>query len=346
MPKTLQKPLGSNWGRWGWDDTVGTLNLITSEVRKSALRTSVRTGDAYCLSLPLDVPRGVVLNENRLPPVIRPNLRYGAPNFQVDLSLYLEGTSGVLSDDLAVLHLQYSTQWDAIAHYGVPFDADGKGEKLYFYNGFTGASTKGPKAVEDAGFGLKTTSHLGPLSVDAISQVPLQTRAILVDLERAYGRDAGVLGWNEIEQELSRMQVDVRQGDVLLVRTGFAGALRDKPQEMSSYTITLDGDDVKLKEWIRDSGIAAIAADNLAVEDTPSRVRKNRPGASGEVKKAFLPLHEHCLFKLGMPLGELWYLDELAEKMNETGRSYCLLSAPPLCLPGASGSPLTPIATL
>ncbi|PAT06090.1 cyclase [Corynebacterium hadale] len=346
MPKTLRTPDGSNWGRWGWDDTVGTLNLVTSKVRKSAWRAGVKTGDAFCLSLPLDTPRGVVLNENRLPPVIRPNLRFGVPNFHVDLSLYLEETSGVLSDDLAVLHLQYSTQWDALAHYGVLFDADGNGEKLHFYNGFTGQSSRGPNGVEDAGFGRKTTSHLGPLSVDAISKVPLQTRAVLVDLERAFGRDAGVLGWNEIEQELSRLQVDMRPGDVLLVRTGFAGVLKDKPEELSSYTISLDGNDTKLKEWIRTSGIAAIAADNLAVEGTPARVRKNLPCVSEEAKAAYLPLHEHCLFKLGMPLGELWYLDELAEQMHETNRTYCLLSAPPLRLPGASGSPLTPIATL
>ena len=59
-----------------------------------------------------------------------------------------------------------------------------------------------------------------------------------------------------------------------------------------------------------------------------------------------VPLHEHCLFKLGLPLGELWYLDELADALHERGRTRFLLTAPPLRLPGAVGSPVTPIATL
>jgi hypothetical protein len=59
-----------------------------------------------------------------------------------------------------------------------------------------------------------------------------------------------------------------------------------------------------------------------------------------------LPLHEHCLFKLGVPLGELWYLSELAAYLKQQGRSRFLLTAPPLRLTGAVGSPASPIATV
>lgn len=59
-----------------------------------------------------------------------------------------------------------------------------------------------------------------------------------------------------------------------------------------------------------------------------------------------LPLHEHCLFKNGIHLGELWYLTELARWLRSQGRSRFLLTAPPLRLPGAVGSPATPIATV
>ena len=61
---------------------------------------------------------------------------------------------------------------------------------------------------------------------------------------------------------------------------------------------------------------------------------------------ATLPLHEHCLFKLGIMLGELWYLTELAAWLREKRRSRFLLTAPPLRLPGAAGSPVTPVATV
>ena len=61
---------------------------------------------------------------------------------------------------------------------------------------------------------------------------------------------------------------------------------------------------------------------------------------------AMLPLHELCLFRLGMAIGELWHLTPLADALRAQGRSRFLLTAPPLRLPGAVGSPVNPIATL
>ncbi len=87
-----------------------------------------------------------------------------------------------------------------------------------------------------------------------------------------------------------------------------------------------------------DSKIAGLVSDTFAVE---------RPGIpSADERRAFIPLHEHCLFKLGVPLGEMWYLHELATWLREHDRSRFLLTAPPLRLPGVVGSPLTPIATV
>ena len=59
-----------------------------------------------------------------------------------------------------------------------------------------------------------------------------------------------------------------------------------------------------------------------------------------------LPLHEHCLFKLGIHLGEIWHLTPLAAWLRAHQRSRFLLTAPPLRLPGAVGSPATPVATV
>ena len=61
---------------------------------------------------------------------------------------------------------------------------------------------------------------------------------------------------------------------------------------------------------------------------------------------ATLPLHEHCLFKLGIHLGEIWYLSELAGWLRAHGRNRFLLTAPPLRLPGAVGSPPAPCHSL
>ena len=61
---------------------------------------------------------------------------------------------------------------------------------------------------------------------------------------------------------------------------------------------------------------------------------------------AMMPLHEHCLFKNGIHLGEMWYFRELAGWLRAHKRNRFLLTAPPLRLPGAVGSPATPIATV
>jgi len=61
---------------------------------------------------------------------------------------------------------------------------------------------------------------------------------------------------------------------------------------------------------------------------------------------AYLPLHEHCLFKHGIHLGEMWNLGELARWLRAHGRSRFLLTAPPLRLPGAVGSPAAAVATV
>jgi len=100
----------------------------------------------------------------------------------------------------------------------------------------------------------------------------------------------------------------------------------------------LDAHDPEILQWITDSQLAGLAADNYAVEGV---------GVSNETgPHSLLPIHHLCLFKLGVPLGELWYLDKLAAWLREHNRSRFLLTAPPLNLPGTQGSPLTPVATV
>ncbi|MGO8918474.1 MAG: hypothetical protein ACLQJR_21450 [Stellaceae bacterium] len=101
----------------------------------------------------------------------------------------------------------------------------------------------------------------------------------------------------------------------------------------------LDGHDERLLNWITKSRLASLIADNYAVEASPSR-------PCAEDHCAALPRHAHCLFKLGANLGELWYLSELADHLPAQGRNRFLLTAPPLRLPGAVGSPATPVGTV
>jgi hypothetical protein len=111
-------------------------------------------------------------------------------------------------------------------------------------------------------------------------------------------------------------------------------------QALHGSCATLDGRDDRLLQWISDSGMSAIISDNYAVEQLPARA----PDGTGDYPG--MPLHHHCLFKLGVHIGEIWYLAELARWLKENGRSRFLLTAPPLRLPGAVGSPATPVATV
>ena len=127
-----QRPQGSTWGDFGEDDQLGRLNLLTPEkVRQGA--AEVQTGQRFALSLPLDYPGGSALNPNRKPPVLRPLQRKGRVNFNCLLQELEPGRTDVLSDDMVILSLQYSTQWDGLAHVGALFDANGDGlpEPLY-----------------------------------------------------------------------------------------------------------------------------------------------------------------------------------------------------------------------
>ena len=134
--------------------------------------------------------------------------------------------------------------------------------------------------------------------------------------------------------------VVVEPGDMLLLHTGFATEVlawnRDPdPVKIHTMCTYLDARDESLLEWIAESQISALVADNYAVEGL---LGKDRDPS----RHSFLPIHHLCLFKLGVPLGEMWYLHELATWLREHDRSRFLLTAPPLRLPGAVGSPLTP----
>jgi len=138
--------------------------------------------------------------------------------------------------------------------------------------------------------------------------------------------------------------VEVEQGDMVCLHTGFAEMVlgmnrRPDPHRLHNACAVLDGRDERLRDWITQSGLAVLIADNYAVEGLPAM-----PGETACCSQ--LPLHEHCLFKLGIHLGELWRLTPLAQWLRENGRNRFLLTAPPLRLPGAAGSPVTPIATV
>src|SRR5581483_908936 len=232
---------------------------------------------------------------------------------------------------------QYSTQWDGFSHKGTMFDADGDGvPEPVSYNGF--------RIVDAEGRGRQGQLGAIALSVDEMAETCVQAPAVMIDLRHHFGDANTAITWEMFESVLKKDHVTVEEGDIVCIHTGLGELIRvadgKLDQSIRTSCSVLDGYDKRLLEWIADSGLAAIAADNLAVERSSTLGRDPRAPHRGPQ----LPLHEHCLVKLGIHLGELWYLTELAGWLRQNKRNRFLLTAPPLRMPGAVGSPVTPVA--
>ncbi|MQY21540.1 cyclase family protein [Nocardia macrotermitis] len=339
-----QRPPGSTWGDWGEDDQLGRINLLTPEKVRQGVR-EVEHGISFSLSLPLDYPGGSAMNQRRYPPILRPteDLEHNQDTFyNVIAKDKIDPTFiDLWSDDMVTLWLQYSTQWDGLAHQGALFDADGDGvaEPVY-YNGFrAGVEIVGPQ--EDAkGDGSGSTAYAQNLGLEHMAAHGVQGRGVLVDVS-CLGKDWQPVNLKMLQGFMNEQNVVVEPGDMLIFHTGFCDQImaweKNPGPEIQAMFPYMDAEDESLLQWIDESQISALISDNYAVEGWPG---------PDEEPHTLLPIHNLCLFRLGVPLGELWYTSELASWLREHNRSRFLLTAPPLRLPGTMGSPLTPVATV
>jgi kynurenine formamidase len=329
----IRRPEGSNWGDFGPDDQIGRLNLITPAKVLEGV-AEVKEGLRFCLSLPLDLP-GDRISGGRSPPSLSPTGTHDHPKMNAPFeSEKWPNVCDLVCDDRATLDLQYSTQWDSLCHHGAFFDADGDGvdEKVY-YNGWR------PEEMFEV-----RPQGVARLGIETMAEAAIQTRGVMLDFHRHFGPGRRAVSRADIDHVLKADGVEVRPGDIACVHSGYAQTILEMAgnpdrNQLKHLGAELDGLDEGLLAWVRDSGIAGIAADTAAVETF------RKPTGEGP-RKPLMPLHDLCLFRLGLPLGEYWHLTPLAAALAARGRSSFLLTAPPLRLPGAVGSPVTPIATI
>jgi len=342
-----KRPDGSNWGDFGPNDQLGRLNLLTPEQRLKGA-AEIQTGICFCLSLPLDLPGGSKWNPMRRPPALRPTIRNGKPNLGYEMQQDNPRLKDVICDHSATLYTQYSTHWDSLAQIGYLYDVKGNGvPEACFYQGYTSERDlfgKMPQELEANGeFPVVPAKALG---IESMAASGVQGRGVLIDLEAHFGRARRAISYDDLQYVLKADNVVVEPGDMVCFHTGFSQMFVEMAGDpdielLQRSCAELDGRDEALLRWISESGICAIASDNQGVEVYPAPAP-----ASPDGPYSIVPLHELCLFKLGIHLGELWHLSPLARWLRENKRSRFMLTAPPLRLPGAVASPVTPIATV
>ncbi len=297
----------SNWGRWGDSDRVGTLNHLTPE-RVKAASSSIRSGRMVSLSLPLGNTGPQMGLGGRINPVHTMSMT------PADFSKHPKGM--VFADDFIFMPLQAATQWDGLAHVGY----DG-----LMYNGVPAETVAARGGSSD-------------LSVEHVAQHGIAGRGVLLDIARYLDVDrleAGQTITREmLEQTAERQGTRVEKGDVVLFRTGWMRCFT-VDGDAARYWNGEPGIGLDCCAWLHENEIAAVASDNWGIEVMP-------PDAAS----AATDVHAVLIRDMGMTLGELFVLDELAEACAEREDWSFFFSAPALRVIGGVGSPITPLAIL
>jgi kynurenine formamidase len=297
----------SNWGRWGEDDQIGTLNLVTPEVRRRAA-ASVLTGQAVPLSLVFSA-NGVQVQDGRgVPGRINPVRTMLATNLPMG-----PDPAVAYSDDIVVTPLQAATHWDALSH------VSWRGQ---MYNGVPA------DAVDYAG------AH--KLSMDKVESIV--TRGVLLDVARHQGVDS-LPGGFEVTADLLRATEqsqgsEVLPGDAVLVRTGqmrhfLAG-------DLARYSSPNSGLGPDCALYFKERDVSAVGIDTRSFDLTTPLT----------VPEVVLPSHVLCLVMLGLHAGQNFVLEQLGEHCAEENRYHFLLDASPLRFERSTGGPVNAVAVL
>jgi kynurenine formamidase len=293
-----------NWQRWGADDQLGALNLITAEKRRLAA-ASVTDGVAIGIGnrWPVDpAPDNPWPAEHRMMRAGDDANYPGVPGLAVALD-YL----GVACHGIATSHI------DALCHVFV---------RQRMYNGYPAADVKSTGALRN---------DLRPMADGIV------TRGVLLDMPRYFGvpflSGSVRIGSSDLDGAARKQQVLVEPGDVLLVHKGRE---RRKQTEgpFDPAAAGLAGLHPECAVWLKEHGVAVLGSDGMNDPQPNWSTTTNWP----------IPIHYLGICGMGMALMHNLDTERLARHCEAVGRWHFLLTIAPLKVPGATGSPANPVA--
>jgi len=307
LPVRAGAPAGAAWGVFGDDDEVGTINLLTPD-RVVAATSSIRTGKVFALNLPINIPDPPLFTRGKHTHTVK----------------IFPGAEFVLDDYLDNFYPQASSQWDALAHVKHPVHGA--------YNGIPDIEMTGRGGTR--------------LGIDNLARRGIAGRGVLADVARYYDRVGKSINFtraesiplDDVKAALEDESVELQAGDILLIRIGwtkfYLSASAQIKEELSKETVVpgIEGSE-RTARWLWDNHLAAVASDSPALEALPK--------PAGEEMEF---LHFHMLAFFGMPIGEMWNLEGLAEDCAADGNYDFFLTSAPLNIPGGVGSPPNALA--
>ena len=285
------------WGKWGAEDERGAVNLAGPDQVKRAVEL-VRSGRVISLGQPMS-PKTPVPNHRA--PMMHFMDRDGG-----DYAAGAKRPGGFqFAEDTVVMPLQFATHVDALCHAWTD-------DKLY--NGFPSVGTR-------------STTRAARCGIEKMG--PIVSRGVLLDIVAVAGAPLAIgatVSREMVESAVARAEVAIEPGDAVLIRTGWLETMLADPRFYDGEP----GIDLEAGEWLAKRGVAAIGADNFAIEAIPF--------PKGQV----FPVHQSVLRGYGVALIEGLVLEPLAR----AGATQFLFMASPLPIVGGTGSPLAPVAVL
>lgn len=302
----------SNWGRWGKNDEIGTLNFTTPEDIVAAAQL-VRKGKVISLALNYDQkgPQGA---KSKYPALGRFNPIHLMTRTGTDAYSGVLDKRGIRgTDDIIIMPLQCGTQWDGLGH--IMFEDN-------MWNGYDCREVTSAGA-QKAGIEKTKEKMIG--------------RGVLLDVARAMGHEFlpdGFAITNEVLDYTAEVQgVDVRRGDFVLVHTGHVQRCLTNESWDGYSGGDAPGFAFETVEWLHRKEIAGVATDTWGAEVRPNQTEDTNQ-----------PWHWIVIPMMGLTVGEIFHLNELALDCANDGIYEFLFVAPALPITGAVGSPVNPLA--